>query len=212
MCVRDFRHFAIVLAFTLALASPVLAQGTIGEAFVFAGGSLKPGEAPTVGVGFAGGWGERPIVSVALGYNHLGNHAVGLGESIRPGNPISKSRLWTLDASFQFETIRRSRQSVVTPYISAGASFLFENFTAVPPTCCFAPARPSQEFTGHVFSPNFSAGVRVPVSATRGIRPEIKVWIVRANTALVSPINTNRDVLVSGTISFYYRGGQSRQH
>jgi hypothetical protein len=163
-----------------------------------------------VGGGFAGGWGEVPLISVALGYSRLGEYALGVGSVGDSGTPILQSRLWTLDASLQLETIPRSKHAAVTPYIGAGAGLVFERFTAVPRGCCTFPRGPRQGFDGHVFSPNFSAGLRVPFSGTLGLRPEVKVWIVRANT---SPYPfSGRDAFVTATISFYYRGGQTVRH
>ena len=54
---RDLRQFAIVLAVMAVTASPASAQGTVGEAFLSGGVGLRPGGAPVVGGGFAGGWG-----------------------------------------------------------------------------------------------------------------------------------------------------------
>ena len=201
---HDFHKFAIALFLTMAVVSPAIAQGTIGEAFVSDGVSVRPGGKPALGGGFAGGWGERPLVSVAVGYSRLGDYALGVGQSVAYGTSITQSRLWSLDASFQLETIPRSKKSVVTPYVGAGAGLLFERFNAVPPTCCNpgAPPPPRREFDGHVFGPNFSAGLRVPVSTTLGIRPEVKVWIVRAHTGPYPPILTTADAFVTATVSF----------
>jgi hypothetical protein len=209
MSPRNVRRIPILAGLMLTAAHVCLGQGTIGEAFVSTGGSLKPGGAPTLSAGFAGGWGERSIVSISVGYSRLGDYALGLGRSIYQDNPISQSRIWTLEGDFQLETIPRSRAAPATPYISLGGGYLFERFTARPPSCCLAPTPPRQGLDRHVLSPSFGGGVRFPVSATLGVRPEIKVWIVRARTGTDRSFKTESDSFVTVTISFYYRGGQS---
>lgn len=187
-----------------------LAQGTIGEVFATAGASAKPGSAPTLAAGFGGGWGERSIIHLSVGYSNLGDYALGIGHATSSG-PISNSRLWSLDPTFQFELIPRRRKAAVTPYAAAGAGFLFERFSAIPPTCCLNPTPPRSDFDAHVFSPNIGGGIRIPLSGRVGIRPEIKVWFTRENTGPSSFFVVKSDQFVTATVSFYYRGGKSTQ-
>ena len=187
-----------------------LAQGTVGEVFVTAGASVKPVSAPTLAAGFGGGWGERSMIHLSVGYSNLGDYALGIDNTANSG-PISNSRLWTLDPTFQFELIPRSRKAAVTPYVAAGAGFLFERFSAVPPACCLSPTPPLSDFDAHVFSPNFGGGIRIPISGRVGIRPEIKVWFTRENTGSSSIFAVKSDQFVTATVSFYYRGGKSTQ-
>jgi hypothetical protein len=187
-----------------------LAQGTIGEAFATAGASVKPGSVPTLAAGFGGGWGERSMIHFSVGYSNLGDYALGIGRATSSG-PISESRLWSLDPTFQFELIPRRRKAAVTPYVAAGAGFLFERFSAIPPACCLNPTSPRSDFDAHVFSPNLGGGIRVPLSARVGIRPEVKVWFTRENTGPSSIFVVKSDQFVTVTVSFYYRGGKSTQ-
>jgi hypothetical protein len=170
-----------LLLLLIEVPCQAFAQGAIGEAFATVGASAKPGSAPTLAAGFGGGWGERSMIHVSVGYSDLGDYALGLGRNPDFG-PISGSRLWILDPAFQFELIRRSKQAAATPYVAGGAGFLFERFSAFPPTCCLAPALPRRNFDGHLFSPNVGGGIRVPFTHSLGIRPEVKVWFVRSNS------------------------------
>jgi hypothetical protein len=187
-----------------------LAQGTIGEVFATAGASVKPASAPTLAAGFGGGWGERSMIHLSVGYSNLGDYALGIGSASSSG-PISNSHLWTLDPTFQFELIPRSRKAAVTPYVAAGAGFLFERFSAIAPTCCLNATPAQGDFDAHVFSPNIGGGVRIPLSGRVGIRPEVKVWFTRANTGPSSFFVVKSDQFVTATVSFYYRGGKSTQ-
>jgi hypothetical protein len=200
-----------LLSFLIGILSyDGLAQGTIGEVFATAGGSVKPASAPTLAAGFGGGWGERSMIHLSVGYSKLGDYALGIGRTTSSG-PISESRLWSVDPTFQFEIIPRSKKAAVTPYVAAGAGFLFERFSAIPPTCCLNPTPTQSDFDTHVFSPNIGGGIRVPLSARVGIRPEVKVWFTRENTDPSSPFVVKSDQFVTATISFYYRGGKSTQ-
>jgi hypothetical protein len=187
-----------------------LAQGTIGEVFATAGASVKPASAPTLAAGFGGGWGERSMIHLSVGYSNLGDYALGIGSASSSG-PISNSHLWTLDPTFQFELIPRSRKAAVTPYVAAGAGFLFERFSAIAPTCCLNATPAQGDFDAHVFSPSIGGGVRIPLSGRVGIRPEVKVWFTRENTGPSSVFVVKSDQFVTATVSFYYRGGKSTQ-
>ncbi len=200
-----------LLSFLIGIPSyDGFAQGTVGEVFVTAGASVKPGSAPTLAAGFGGGWGERSMIHLSVGYSNLGDYALGIGRTTSSG-PISESRLWILDPTFQFELIPRGRKAAVTPYAAGGAGFLFERFSAIPPTCCLSPTPPQSDFDAHVFSPNIGGGIRIPLSGRVGIRPEVRVWFTRENTGPSSFFVVKSDQLVTATVSFYYRGGKSTQ-
>jgi hypothetical protein len=174
----------------------------------FAGDSVK---VPVLGAGIGGGWGERYTVIVDFAYNSLRNYVPGFGsKSFSFSGPVSNSRLMTFGANFQVDMIKRSTKAKLVPYATIGLGHVTSKFDAIPAFFCFVgPCAPPSRTGFSDGSTGFGggAGLRIPITQSIGVRPELKVWRVGGNQVL--GIETGAVVqasaVVQATVGIYFR-------
>jgi hypothetical protein len=183
------------------------------EAVLFSGGTVTSDglKMPVLGAGIGGGWGERFTIIVDFAYSSLRNYAPGFGsESFSFKGPVSNSRLLTFDANFQVDMIPRSTKPRLVPYVTLGFGQVTSKFAAVPGFFCFAgPCAPPTRTGFSDGSTGFGggAGLRIPITQSMGVRPELKVWRVGGNQELGLDTGAvvHASAVVQATVGIYFR-------
>jgi hypothetical protein len=197
-------------------ASAVSAQDkpkSFTEAVLFSGGTVTSDgvKMPVLGAGIGVGWGERFTVIVDFAYSSLRNYAPGFGsESSSFSGPVSNSHLVTFGANFQVDMIPRSTRPKLVPYATIGIGHVTSNFAAAPVFFCFdGPCAPPSRRGFSNGSTGFGggAGLRIPITQSIGVRPELKVWRVGGNQELGLDTGAvvNASALVQATVGIYFR-------
>jgi hypothetical protein len=207
------RRVVSVLIFFLALLVPIAAmaqypqetKSEYDEVFVSGGGSGHPRGGPSYGGGFGFGSGGHWLGEFEVSMTHLGTSALGLGHFVGYTDyPISRSRIIDVMGSGVFDLSRKDRYTRFRPFLRAGVGKEFSRINTPPFHCCaFAPPPGTQDTNWNSWIFTLGAGLRIPIGASFGIRPEIRYSPIPEGP-LLNLVPVNPDHWVRATVQIYY--------
>jgi hypothetical protein len=185
----------------------------ITEGVLLIGGSLKPASAPTAGLGYGFGWGQRPMIAFEAAYSNLNKYAFGAGRSVypppHPGYPVSRSRLWDLNATLQMDVIQRRMQPKTGPFVTAGFGYLISRFTTPEIRCCTIDVPgilgALQDHDLRSWGIHLGGGARIQRLGQFGIKPDLRFIRVFPTGKLHETFGWGSETHIRFSIGLFFR-------